>query len=118
VTKPKNTSGLKPWQKGQSGNPGGRPKKRPVTDEYAALADVEVPAAILKKLKLPPGLTFGQANGLRRWLDSLKPGGHMASKEIRESIEGKAPQRVEISGPDRREITIRLMHDRTPKPRK
>jgi hypothetical protein len=25
---------LRPWQPGQSGNPGGRPKKKPVTDLY------------------------------------------------------------------------------------
>src|SRR5262245_60822112 len=28
---------LKPWQSGQSGNPGGRPKKKPITELYEQL---------------------------------------------------------------------------------
>jgi hypothetical protein len=105
---------LKPFKAGKewTGNAGGRPKKRPITDEYFALANIEVPASILKKMKLPAGLTFSQANALRRFLDALTKNGHQSSKEIRESIEGKAPMRLEITGTERKVITILVKHDR------
>lgn len=114
----RNTSGLKPFKPGQSGNPGGRPKKRPITDEYFALTNKAIPEKLRKKLQkkwgieLEKGITFAQMNALRRSLDALEQGGHTSSKEIREAIEGKAPERLEISGPERKEITIRILHDR------
>ena len=103
------------WKKGQSGNPGGRPKKRPITDEYFELADKPLPKALCKKLDLPEGTTFSQANAIMRYADALEKGGHMSSKEIREAIEGKAPQRLEISGPERKEISIKVSFDRKTK---
>lgn len=105
---------LKPFKPGKewTGNASGRPKKRPITDEYFALANVEIPEVIRKALKLPKGLTFSQANALRRFMDALGKHGHQASKEIREAIEGKAPMRLEITGTERREITITVIHDR------
>lgn len=42
------------WPKGVSGNPGGRPHKKPITEFYAAFADVrvsELPARIRKKFE-------------------------------------------------------------------
>lgn len=108
---PRNTSGLRPpWKPGQSGNPGGRPKKRPITDEYFALADIEIPKEICRalRIKFVPGRTFSQANALRRFMDALKKGGYRDSREIREAIEGKSPMRLEISGPEKKEITIEV----------
>lgn len=118
---PKNTSGLKPFPPGTSGNPGGRPKKRPITDEYFDLADKPIPEKLRAKLQkkycvdLPQGITFSQMNALARYLDAMEPDGQTSSKEIREAMEGKAPMRLEISGPQRQEITIRLVDDRTKK---
>jgi hypothetical protein len=34
---------LKPWKPGQSGNPGGRPRTRPLTEELAQLLESEAP---------------------------------------------------------------------------
>ena len=50
------TENLKPWKPGQSGNPGGRPKKRPITELYEELlndgATVNaIRAAILRNIK-------------------------------------------------------------------
>ena len=47
---------LKPWQPGQSGNPGGRPKRKPITELYEQiLADPEaveeLRSAIRKAIK-------------------------------------------------------------------
>jgi Family of unknown function (DUF5681) len=111
------------WVKGQSGNPAGRPKKRPITDEYFDLADKPLPEKLRKKLerdfgiKLPPGITWSQTAALRRFMEAcgikIEKGGTRAAKEIRESIEGKAPERLEITGPERKEITILVKYDRT-----
>jgi len=115
-THPNSLAAIKPhsFRPGQSGNPGGRNKKRPITDEYFALADVEVPKEVCKALKIKyvPGRTFSQANALTRFMDALRKDGHLASKEIREAMEGKAPQRLGISGPERKEITIRVVHEK------
>src|SRR5215471_11077276 len=51
-----NIENLKPWQPGQSGNPGGRPKKKPITELYEQLlndgATVKaIRAAILRNIK-------------------------------------------------------------------
>jgi hypothetical protein len=42
------------WPKGVTGNRGGRPRKKPITEFYAAFADVQVselPARIRKRFK-------------------------------------------------------------------
>lgn len=114
----RNTSGLKPWKPGQSGNPSGRPKTKPITDEYFRLADQPIPEKLRKKLAkkwdvaIRDGATYSEVNAIMRYLNAFEPGGHTSSKEIRESIEGKAPERIEISGPERKEITIRVLRDR------
>lgn len=115
---PKSLANLRPpWKPGQSGNPEGINRKRPITDEYFALADLVIPEEIRKRIpaKIRPakGTTFAQANSLRRWMDSMLQGGHGASKELREAMEGRAPQRLEITGPERKEITIRVIEDRS-----
>jgi len=38
-----NSRNLKPWPKGVSGNPGGRPKMKPVTEELERLLQQEAP---------------------------------------------------------------------------
>jgi hypothetical protein len=37
------TANLKPWPKGVSGNPGGRPKKKAITEELERLLEEEAP---------------------------------------------------------------------------
>jgi hypothetical protein len=102
---------LKPFKPGQSGNPGGRPKKRPITDEYFADSQLPMSAKDCKRLGLPKGSTFAQGHARQRNLDGIKPQGHRASKEMREAMEGKAPMRLEITGQERREVTIRVIHE-------
>ncbi len=48
---------------------------------------------------------------MRRYLDALTEHGYTSSKEIREAMEGKAPMRLEITGPERKEITVRVIHE-------
>lgn len=114
-----NTSGLKPpWEPGQSGNPSGRPRKRPVTDEYFQVLTEPVPEKIRLQINaqmgeeiLPTGATWGRAQALRRAMDALLKDGHPASKEMREAIEGKAPMRIEIQGTQRKEVIFRFIEE-------
>lgn len=96
----RNTSGLRPFQPGQSGNPGGRPKKSPVTDALREL--VERSAVPRKKA---PTIAGRLAQELLR--QALK--GKMAPiVEVIDRIEGKARQRVEASGPEGGPIPLEL----------
>src|ERR1039458_6237424 len=93
---------LTPFEPGESGNPSGRPKKRPITDEYYERSQEPLPESLRVKINTALGeealkkkATWSQANSLRRFLDALTEGGHPSSKEIREAIEGKAPMRLD-----------------------
>ena len=50
---------------------------------------------------------------MRRLMREALKGNIAAIREMADRIEGKAPERLEISGPERKEIVIRLIHDRT-----
>jgi hypothetical protein len=41
-----------PWKPGESGNPSGRPRKLPITERYATIAELPVPDYLLTALKL------------------------------------------------------------------
>jgi hypothetical protein len=73
---------LRPWKPGQSGNPGGRPKKRPVSEELASLLG-ENDGAASKAL----------AKVLLR--EALK-GDIAFVRELLNRIEGKVPDKVEV----------------------
>jgi hypothetical protein len=79
---------LKPWKPGQSGNPGGRPKRRPITERYAKVAEVPVEEKIRKALKLPEGSTLADAAVKSAYQGAIE-GDLDALKEIREGIEGR-----------------------------
>jgi len=89
---PKNTSGLKPWPKGVSGNPGGRPKKLPVTDVLLALLDSSCKADVEAR-------SFSELICLALMKKAVK-GDKKAITEIIDRAEGKPRQRIEQSGPD------------------
>jgi Family of unknown function (DUF5681) len=82
---------LKPWPKGVSGNPGGRPKKKLVTDELERLLQVEAPEA--------GGRTWATVIA-EALLQQARKGDVRAITELTNRIEGKAPQPVELSGDD------------------
>lgn len=90
---------LKPFKAGAewTGNAGGRPKKKPITEAYARL--LENPANADKLAKA----IFDEA---------VKKASVFAAKEIREALEGKALQAVRMDGQlklrDSRERSERL----------
>lgn len=81
---------LKPFQPGQSGNPGGRPKKL-ISDAY--------------RLVLEQQATYGKQKGTgaellaaKMWRQAMS-GKIQAATEITDRVEGKAMQAVQMSGP-------------------
>jgi uncharacterized protein DUF5681 len=92
--KPEN---LKPWKSGETGNPGGLPKKRPITDRYLAGLEAPPEENIRIALGLPEGATNGDAVAKAQIRAAIK-GKTYAARELREATEGKATQRLEIVG--------------------
>jgi hypothetical protein len=114
---PRSLQNLKPIQKGEVRNPEGINRKRPYSDRMFAhseelLEATEEGKKICEALKLPEDATWADAAVRRLMREALK-GNIAAIKEMADRIEGKAPERLEITGPERKEIVIRLIHDRT-----
>src|SRR5215467_9049493 len=87
-----NTHNLKPWQPGQSGNPGGRPKKRPITELYEQLLQdgamvKAIRAAILKNIRA----------GKTAFVPLLR--------EMADRVEGKVTQPIEANVTDFAQLT-------------
>src|SRR5262249_36020948 len=88
-----NTQNLKPWKPGQSGNPRGRPKKKPITEELERLLTEQAPNG-----------------GGRSWaaliaealLRKASTGDVRAIAELTNRVEGKPLQSL-IVGADREE---------------
>ncbi len=86
----------KGFQPGASGNPGGRPKTRPISAALDRIGTSELPERQRKRLALPKGSTWFDGVAIAMLYEAAN-GNPAAAKEVRESIEGKAPQRVELS---------------------
>jgi hypothetical protein len=86
---PRSLANLVYWQPGQTGSPGGRPKKKPITDRYHRIVETELPDDIRRDLGLPRGATFGDAIALAQARQAIK-GETAAAKEMREAIEGRS----------------------------
>jgi hypothetical protein len=105
-------------QPGEVRNPLGICRKRPWTDRYYERSEGPLPEVLRRQFNeklgmevLPPGATWAEAATLRRFMDAIMEGGRPAAKEIADRIEGKPPQRTEITGLERKEVATRLGHD-------
>ncbi len=97
---PPNISGLRPFRKGVSGNPGGRPKKLPVTDVILQKLD--------EKCKQDKqGRTWAELLVVALLGRAIK-GDVKAIAELIDRAEGKAKQRSELSGPDGASISFEI----------
>ena len=83
---------LKPWPKGVSGNPGGRPRRQPLTEAYLKLATQRVPGD-------HRGRTYADLTAERQFKAALK-GSTAAAREIGDRLEGKPQQRIEMTRDD------------------
>jgi len=69
------------FKPGHSGNPGGRPKKRPISDRYEACAEEPLPDDLRRIMKLRKGATWGDAVAISQYRAALK-GKPDAAREI------------------------------------
>lgn len=79
---------LKPWPKGVSGNPSGRPRKTPLTEAYRDVLAQPVPDD-------PLGRSYAQAIAQTVAQNALK-GDIRAAQELADRAEGRARQSIEI----------------------
>jgi hypothetical protein len=93
---PTKNPNLRPWKPGQSGNPAGRPRKRPISQAYDDLVQTPVPVAVARAMKIKPGSLWCEAIAIAAAREAISRGGTLSRKEIREAIEGKATQRIEL----------------------
>lgn len=103
---------LKPyrWQKGQpSPNPGGRPRKAPISDAYRHHVEAPLPEAFRAKLRLPKGARWADAMALGQ-LHSAVKGNTVAAKEIADRIEGRVRLPVAVETPEDGEICVRVVN--------
>lgn len=96
-----NTGGHPPWEPGQSGNPGGRPKETGILTKIL-IKDIQKPASTLltpeemEELNLPEDATLADAYSLAAIKAGiLKPSSRAASRVI-ERIDGKVPERLDV----------------------
>jgi hypothetical protein len=96
---------LRPWKPGESGNPGGRPKKMPLSDAYRELMEEPFPGDLNSK-------TWAQVIALAVATKAAS-GDPKAAAHIADRLEGKAPQAIQVSGSDGQEaattITIQFV---------
>jgi hypothetical protein len=103
-TNPNSLKNLKaPWEPGKSANPGGRPKKRRVSEAYEQVLDLPIPNGLRAQLAAagfvsPKDATMAYALAIGQVRSALTDA--TSAKEVREATEGKAPQRLEHSGPE------------------
>jgi hypothetical protein len=84
--KPPNTSGLRPWKPGESGNPKGRPKGITLSEAYRA------------KLSDPfPGKDHTWAEEIAERMAKLALSRVSAATELADRTEGKAPQFMQLN---------------------
>jgi len=98
----RNTAGLRPpWKPGESGNPSGRPKRKPITDAYIRLLNEPIPGD-------KEGRTFADALAQKILKEALN-GKVPAASEITDRVEGKVT--LPLSGPDGGPIEVRTLND-------
>jgi Family of unknown function (DUF5681) len=111
-----NVENLVPHQfkPGESGNPGGRPKKLPITDYILYQLEKPVPASM--KAKLPPtftevygdNATFGEMLAFRLVADAAN-GNMKAIATVLDRAEGKVTQKMALSGEASEPVTFRVI---------
>jgi len=87
-----NTQNLKPWKAGHSGNPGGRPKKKPITELYQEMLSDEQTVAAIRKAILK-----NIHGGKSVFVAQLR--------EMTERVEGKVSQPMDAKFGDISELT-------------
>ena len=91
-----NTGNLRPpWKPGESGNPGGRPKRKPLTDAYAAILAQPVPAEVARKLNVDSSTTYAEIIAMALVREAVK-GNVQAASQLADRVEGRAMERMQL----------------------
>jgi hypothetical protein len=118
---PRSLANLKPpIQPGEIRNPLGVNRKRPITDQYWESSAEPMPLVLIRKFNrkcgaalLRPGDTWARGVAIRAHFEAVMQGVMRAARELREAMEGKAPQRLEITAtPTRTETTLTVRYER------
>ena len=120
---PNSLRNLRPLQPGQTANPKGINRKRPYTDRLHEVAEKTLPEEMRLKINsafekqfgaknvMPAGTTYADAEVLRLHLNVIMKGDTSAATFIADRIEGRPPNRLDLIGHERQEITIKLVED-------
>ena len=84
----RNIANLKPWPKGVSGNPGGRPKKKPITEELERL--------LAEEASTRDGQTWATVIA-EALLQQASRGDVRAISELANRVEGKSVQAIDLN---------------------
>ena len=90
-----------PWKPGESGNPSGRPKKKPITTAYEVVITNPLPDHLRKvklgkhELELPAGATFADLIAIGQCAAAVK-GNTAAAQEIADRLEGKVAVELDV----------------------
>jgi hypothetical protein len=102
------------FKPGESGNPGGRPKKLPITDYIFDQLEKPIPAAM--KAKLAPAFaevfgenaTVGEMLAFKLIAQAAK-GNMQAMNTIMNRVEGRVSEKVSLSGPESEPVVFRVI---------
>ena len=116
-TNPRSLANLKPAKKGEVRNPRGI-NNRPFSDLYYDVSQEIMPDRWRCKLNReagfalhPKGTTWAAADA-RALHHKASQGDVSAIRELADRTEGKAPERLELTGKTRQFVTIRVVDDR------
>ena len=103
---------------GEIKNPTGINRKFPWTERWAALGekllkDSKRGEKIRVEFDLPETATWADAIIFRTAIEGVM-GNFSGAANLIDRQEGRAPQRIELSGPNRQILNIRITHDRKP----
>lgn len=92
---------------GKSGNPSGRKPKRPLSFKYEQTLEMSIPESLRKRLNFPPGATYADTIAIAMAIAAIE-GDTNAAREIREAVEGKADQRIKLTGSDGDAVKVKM----------
>ena len=103
--KPKNEDVQLNCRPDENTNASGSSKDLPISGLYSDLARRVLPEELRTELHMSHGATYGDALA-KALFDAAIKGNVLASREIRESVEGKASQRRIAEGPQKFELLV------------
>jgi hypothetical protein len=90
------------WKPGVSGNPTGRPKKKPISEAYEAAVNDPLPEELRKfklgrrEIELSEGATFADLIALGQAVSAMR-GNTAAAREIADRLEGRVTEKIDAT---------------------